>query len=157
METTKYQKKFDTDITYLKGVGPTRGNILKQSGILTIKDLLYHFPRRHIDRTNIKTIRELKIGDTCVILGKVENFSTKRMKKRSLFEVTIGDGTGYIKCIWFHGISWISEKFQTGDSIAIFGKIEFYQGYRIIHPEFDILNEEEDAINTGSIISVYSS
>ena len=157
MQTTKYQKKFDTDITYLKGVGPTRGKVLKQSGILTIKDLLYHFPRRYIDRTNIKTIKELKIGDTCVVLGKVENFSVKRMKKRSLFEVTVGDGTGYIKCVWFHGISWISEKFQTGDSIAIFGKIEFYQGYRMIHPEFDILNDEEDAINTGSIISVYSS
>ena len=157
MEATKYQNNFDTDITYLKGVGPTRGKVLKQSGISTIKELIYHFPRRYIDRTNIKTIKEIKIGDTCVILGKVENFSVKRMKKRSLFEVTIGDKTGYIKCIWFHGISWISEKFQTGDSIAVFGKIEFYQGYRMIHPEFDILNEEEDAINTGSIISVYSS
>ena len=37
------------------------------------------------------------------------------------------DQTGFINCIWFHGISWIVDKFQIGDNIAIYGKIEFYR------------------------------
>ena len=58
--TTYYQTNLETDITYLKGVGPQRGNALKQYGINTIGNLLYHFPRTYLDRTTIKTIQETK-------------------------------------------------------------------------------------------------
>ena len=49
------------------------------------------------------------------------------------------------------------EKFKEGDNIAIYGKIEFYQGFRVIHPEFDIIDENDDPLNTGRIIPLYSS
>ena len=49
------------------------------------------------------------------------------------------------------------EKFKKGDNIAVFGKIEFYQGYRIIHPEFDILDDNDDPINTSRIVPLYAS
>ena len=88
-------------------------------------------------------------------LYKAKNI--KQTKKRRFFEVEINDETGFIKCIWFRGLSWISEKFEVGESIAIYGKIEFYNGFRMIHPEFDLLDENEDPINTGKIISIYPS
>ena len=54
----------------------------------------------------------------------------------------------------YHGFQ---EKFKEGDNIAVFGKVEFYKGYRIIHPEFDLLENSKDPSNTGQIIPLYSS
>ena len=156
MDSKQYKLNLDTEIQYLKGVGPKRGSILKQFGIFTVSDLLKHYPRKYVDRTNIKLINQIKIGEKVVLLGKVESFSVKRLKKGSFFELTMLDKTGYIKCVWFHGVSWIMEKFSVGNQIAIFGKVEYYKGYRIIHPEFDILDDSEDIQNTGKIIPFYS-
>ena len=77
-----YNTTLDTDIIYTKGVGPARGKILKKNGLNTVGDLIYHFPRRYLDRTNIKTINHLRIGDEAVILGRVDAFGIKPAKKR---------------------------------------------------------------------------
>ena len=155
--TTYYQTNLETDITYLKGVGPQRGNALKKIGIETVGQLLYHFPRKYLDRTTIKNIREIKLGEKAVIIGKVESFGMKRARKRHYFQMLLNDPTGYLTCIWFNSISWITDKFQIGDTIAVFGKIEFHKGFQIIHPEFDILAEGEDPVNTGKILAQYPS
>lgn len=152
-----FSNTLETEITYLKGVGPNRGNKLKKYGIEVLSDLLYHFPRRYIDRSNILLINKLKIGEEGLIVGKIISENIKQTKKRRFFELEIKDATGSIKCIWFRGLSWISEKFVIGESIAIYGKIEFYNGFRMIHPEFDLLDENENPINTGKIISIYPS
>ena len=151
-----YNTTLDTDIIYTKGVGPARGKILKKNGLNTVGDLIYHFPRRYLDRTNIKTINHLRIGDEAVILGRVDAFGIKPAKKRRFFQLTITDSTGSLNCVWFRGVSWISDKFQVGDAIAIFGKVEFYNGLKIIHPEFDLI-DEDDPINTQRIIPLYPS
>ena len=56
----------------------------------------------------------------------------------------------------FGGISWISDKFNMGESISIFGKVEFYNGFKMVHPEFDLL-DDADQVNTGKIIPLYAS
>ena len=155
--TTFYQTNIETDITYLKGVGPQRGSELKKIGIENTGQLLYHFPRRYLDRTNIKKINQVKIGEEAVLIGKVESFGLKRAGRRRFFQLNLVDSNGYLSCVWFNGISWISEKFQIGDNIAVFGKIEFRNGFQIIHPEFDILEDGEDPVNTGKILSQYAS
>ena len=147
----------DTEVTYIKGVGPNRASKLKKNCIEVLSDLLYHFPRRYIDRTNILSINKLQIGQQGLIVGKISSANIKQARKRRFFELGVNDNTGNIKCIWFRGLSWISEKFKVGESIAIYGKVEFYNGFRIIHPEFDLLDENEDPINTGKIISIYPS
>ena len=154
---TQFTFNLNTEIQYLKGVGPRRGKVLNQFGIKNINDLIRHFPRKYLDRTNVKKINQIKIGEQAVIIGKVSSFGIKRMRRGKFFELTLLDESGHIKAIWFNGISWIVEKFSTNDVVAIFGKIEFYKGYRIIHPEFDILNKEDERLNTGRIIPLYSS
>ena len=159
MSSSKY-KAFEihnTEITYLKGVGPKRGATLKKNGISTIGEILRYYPRRYLDRTNVKVIKDLKVSEQAVIIGKVMSFNLKRTFKRSFFEVTIFDGTGTINCLWFNGVSWISDKFEKGDIVAIFGKVEFNKGYTVIHPEFDKLDGAENMINTGVIVPVYPS
>ena len=144
------------DITYLKGVGPKRAKQLKSYGIEYIIDLLYQIPRKYLDRTNIKPITQIKIGEQAVIIGKVISKNMKIVGKRRLFQVTISDDTGELQCVWFNGLSWIIEKFKINDQVAVFGKIEFYNGLKITHPDFDILDESEN-YNTGQIIAQYSS
>ena len=154
---TYYQTSLTTDISYLKGVGPQRGNALKRHGIENVGQLLYHFPRKYLDRTNIKYIREIKIGEEAVIIGKIVSFGMKQARKRRFFQMMIKDSTGYINCVWFNSISWIIDKFQEGEDIAVFGKVEFRKGFQIIHPEFDILERGEDPVNTGKILAQYPS
>ena len=150
-----YQTNLETDITYLKGVGPKRAEVLKKTAIETIADLLYHYPRRYLDRTTIKSIADLRVGDEAVIIGKVSAFGYRKTRKRNFFQMILSDSTGTLQCIWFNGISWISDKFTVGDQIAVFGKVEFFNGFQIIHPDFDILDIEDDPVNTGRILSLY--
>ncbi|MBS82979.1 MAG: ATP-dependent DNA helicase RecG [Gammaproteobacteria bacterium] len=144
------------DITYLKGVGPKRATQLKAYGINQVIDILYHLPRKYLDRRNIKKIRETKIGESAVVIGKIISKNVKLVGKRRLFQLTIADETGELQCIWFNALSWIVEKFNINEQIAVFGKIEFFNGRKINHPEFDIL-DDQDNLNTGQIIAMYSS
>ena len=135
-----------TDINYLKGVGPKRGAALKKNGISNIGELLRHYPRRYLDRTTIKLIKDLRVSDQAVIIGNVVDFNFKKTFKRNFFQVVVDDGTGTINCLWFNGVSWISDKFERGDTVAIFGKIEYRNGYSIIHPEFDKIDDSQKII-----------
>ena len=151
-----YSNPLYDDITYLKGVGPKRAKQLKAYGIETIYDLVNNIPRKYLDRTNIKKINQAQIGEQAVVIGKVVSKNMKMIGKRRLFQVTISDGTGELQCVWFNGLSWIIEKFNINDEIAAYGKIEFYNGLKITHPDFDVLNQSNNQ-NTGQIISQYSS
>ena len=150
-----YKINLNTEIQYLKGVGPKRGKILKNFDIQTVGDLIRNYPRKYLDRTNIKSINQIQINEKVVIIGTIISFGIKRLKRGKYFHLVISDKTGIINCIWFHGISWIIEKFKEGESIAIYGKVEFYKGFRIIHPEFDLFENNEDPLNTGQIIPIY--
>ena len=127
-----YKINLNTEIQYLKGVGPKRGKILKSFDIQTVGDLIRNYPRKYLDRTNIKSINQIQINEKVVIIGTIISFGIKRLKRGKYFHLVISDKTGIINCIWFHGISWIIEKFKEGDSIAIYGKVEFYKGLPVV-------------------------
>ena len=157
MNTSNYTLDLNTDIKFLKGVGPKRAQALYQNDIHSVLDILKYYPRKYLDRTNIKKISELIVNEKAVVIAQVVSMGIKRTKRGKYFQITVTDKTHTLNCLWFHGITWIMEKFKEGDHVALFGKVEFYQGYRIIHPEFDILNKEDEILNTGRIIPLYSS
>ena len=157
MNNSNYTFDKNTDIKFLKSVGPKRAQALYQNDIYIISDLLKHYPRRYLDRTNIKKISDLTVNEKAVVVAKVISMSVKRTKKGQFFQLTLSDTKQTIQGLWFHGVSWIMEKFNEGDIVALYGKIEFYQGFRIIHPEFDILDADDDPINTSRIVPLYSS
>ena len=157
MNNSTYTFDKNTDIKFLKSVGPKRAQALYQNNIHNVSDLLKHYPRRYLDRTNIKKISDLIVNEKAVVVAKVISMSVKRTKKGQFFQLTLSDTKQTIQGLWFHGVSWIMEKFNEGDIVALYGKIEFYQGFRIIHPEFDILDADDDPINTSRIVPLYSS
>jgi ATP-dependent DNA helicase RecG len=157
LNNSTYTFDKNTDIKFLKSVGPIRAQALYQNDIHTVSDLLKYYPRKYLDRTNIKKISDLVVNEKTVVVAKVISMSVKRTKKGQFFQLTLSDTKHTIHGLWFHGISWIMEKFNEGDIVALYGKIEFYQGFRIIHPEFDILDVDDDPINTSRIVPLYSS
>lgn len=146
-------------MTYLKGVGPKRAAVLDQVQIKTLGDLLYHFPRRYLDRSTITPINQLRIGIETTVVGRVVAQHLVRTARREYWQLEIADSTGRLRCIWFNGIQYIRKVFALNDLVAVSGKIEFYQGLQMIHPDYDILeNNEWDApLHTAGIIPLYPS
>ena len=145
----------DTSVSILSGVGSRRAEILVAHQIVYIRDLLYYFPRRHLDRTTVTPIRKLVRDESHSIIGQVETFGEKSTRRGKIFQVIISDGTGLLILTWFNGVRYVKHLFKIGDRLAVHGKIEWYNGFSIIHPEFDKLEENDDLLSTGSVIPLY--
>ena len=100
----------------MKGVGPQRGDLLKKElGIFTFKDLLHHFPYRHIDKSRIVKIRELNTPNEYVqvqgVLGLQEVLGEKTSRRLVAY---LKDETGTLELTWFKGISWVQKILNNG-------------------------------------------
>ncbi|HDY76057.1 MAG TPA: DNA helicase RecG, partial [Candidatus Marinimicrobia bacterium] len=149
------QPDLNTPLQYIKGIGPKRATALATAGILTVEDILYYYPRRYLDRTTVKSIRDLKKNDEATIVGTIEVCGERQTRKRKLYQAVLSDGTGLINLVWFNGVKYIKNAIQKGDRMAIHGTVEFYNGLQIIHPDYDKLDTDADPINTGAIIPLY--
>ncbi|MFA7710513.1 MAG: ATP-dependent DNA helicase RecG [Candidatus Neomarinimicrobiota bacterium] len=149
----------DTPVTYIKGVGPKRAEVLAKVGIASLQDLLYHFPRRYLDRSTITAIAHLKIGQEATVVGKIISQNLVRRYRRQFFQVVIDDGSGALNAVWFNGINYIRNAFEIGETVAMSGKVEFYNGLRFIHPDYDKFETEEWelTLHTARIIALYPS
>ena len=116
---------------------------------------MYYFPRRHLDRTTVNTIRHVERDRYCTVVGNVQKIMVRKMGRKSLFEAVLYDGTGQLSLVWFYAIPIIKKMIQEGDRLAVTGKIGFYKGFQIIHPEWDKLDKDEDPVNTQAIIPLY--
>ncbi|MCM8780997.1 MAG: ATP-dependent DNA helicase RecG [Candidatus Omnitrophica bacterium] len=157
-----------TSVQYLKGIGPKKAKALQKVGIRTIEDLLYYFPRRYEDRTNLLPIASLKEHQTYTIKAKVLVKSQRQSLKRrgfNILEVVVGDDTGKIFCVWFNQ-PYLKDYFKIGQTLILYGKIERYAGrLQMNSPEFEIISEESDtkpqtgsqeSLHTGRLVSVYT-
>lgn len=143
-----------TPISSLKGVGPRREEVLNDHGIYTVSDVLYYFPRRHLDRTTITPINKFKKGDVVTLIGTIETFGEKPIRRGKLFQVVVSDGTGLLNLTWFNGVHYIKSLFKVGDKLAIHGKVDKFGGFTITHPEFDKLGDDSDHVS--KVIPLYS-
>ena len=142
-------------ISILEGVGEQRSVSFSQSGIDSIKDLLYTFPRRYLDRTNVTQIKHFQKNQTVSLVARIESFGEKPIRKGKLFQVLVTDGTGFLTLTWFNSIHFIKQKLKVGLNLAIHGKVEWYQGHSITHPEIDFLESEAGSFQSGKIIPLY--
>ena len=143
-------------IESVKGFGSARTEALSKLKINTVGQFLNYFPRKHLDRTTVTPISKLKKNFHSTIIGVVEASDLRQGKRRKYFQAILSDGTGIIKLTWFNGANYIKKSIKIGDRLAVSGKIDFYNGLQIIHPEYDKLQKNEDPLNSGSIIPLYS-
>ncbi|MBM4087489.1 MAG: DNA helicase RecG, partial [Planctomycetes bacterium] len=92
-----------TPAQFLKGVGPKRYELLKKLGIVTVRDLLHHFPRGYLDRSVIKPIAQAREGTIETVRGEVLKSHVRRTRSGpQIAEVLVGDDSGVIAAVWFN-------------------------------------------------------
>jgi ATP-dependent DNA helicase RecG len=150
-------------VTALPGVGKAYAEKLSGLGISSIGDLVYHFPRRYLDRSNVTPISSIKVGQELTVVGTVKELENRRTRNRkSLLVATIFDGTGYLSGVWFNQ-EYHAARLGKGTLVAFSGKVRFeYSRLQIVNPSFDVLAQPEagsesqlEAIHTGRIIPLY--
>jgi len=160
-ETSGYSssiRSLDSQVQYVKGVGPRVAAILQKLGIATVQDLLYHLPRRHEDRTHFARVAQLRHGETATILGKViaaDNISTRG--KMVITKVAVDDGSGIVMLTWFNQRFRRDQFLKLKDrQIVAFGTVqEGRWGCEITQPEWELYSEGEDPLSTGRVVPVY--
>lgn len=130
----------NTEIDYLKGVGPARAELLKKElGIYTFGDLLNYYPFRYVDKSKVYPISSIKTDAIHVQLrGKLTNIQTLGDKRKKRLVATLTDSTGSIELVWFKGIKWIAPNLKTNIDYIVYGKpTRFNNRYNISHPDIE--------------------
>lgn len=149
--------QFDTDVQFVKGVGPKLGETLRKRSIHQVKDLLEYYPRTYEDRRAVRHIQSL-VPDQLVSL-KAQILKVRSMpmgkSKRRIYEVLVGDTTGRIACKYFRvPYKGYFERFQPFQEVRVIGKPSFYRGaLEFHHPDIHPIKPEEEVSN--ALIPIY--
>ena len=141
------------DVKYIKGVGPTRVQLLNRLGIFTLKDLITYYPRTYEDRNKPKFIFECEDGEEVLIEAVIcNNMTNVRLKGKTMQRVIVSDETGSATITWFNQ-PYLKSKFKVGEKYKFFGKVSKKGGKVMFNsPVFDM---KEKTQNTGRIIPIY--
>ena len=128
--------------------------------IKTVRDLLYHFPRRYEDYSNIRQIRDLQKGEMVTIQGKIKKITGRYAwgkRKMMIIEAVIEDDSGTITALWFNQY-YLLKTLKVGTPLSISGKIAIgKKGLYLQHPEHEILQNSEITTlrHTGRLTPIY--
>lgn len=152
-------------VQFLKSIGPKRAESFNKMGIVTVRDLLFYFPSKHLDRTTIltaiKAYGHLINGyeGELTIIGKVYEVEKIRFRQKQILKIQFRDNSGFFECVWFQGMNYFADLFHEGEIFALSGKpvLSKYGNLQFTHPDFDRITEEEsnNLLNTGKIIPFY--
>lgn len=140
----------------VRGIGQKQSELLAKLDLHTIEDMLYYFPRRYDDYSELKLIKDLAYNEEVTILAWVKSINTfsTRKKNRKIIQAVVSDDTGSIQLMWFN------QEFQLrylrkNMFLSISGKIEQYMGRLVIyHPDYEQIDQEQ--LNTRRIVPIYS-
>lgn len=113
-----------TELGSIPGIGLKFMARLKKLGIITVKDLLRHFPFRYEDYSKILPIGELQINQSATVQGTVNQITTRRTWQKNLLitEAIIVDETGGIKAVWFNQ-PYVNNILKEGHRYNFAGKV----------------------------------
>jgi len=151
----------DTPIEQIPRIGPAYQKRLKKLGIKTVQDLIFHFPHRYEDFSNLISIAKAQVGGPFCFQGEileVKNIRTFR-KKMILTQAILGDKTGKLKVIWFNQ-PYLIKTFKKGDYVCLAGKVTKKEGSKYLsNPAYEKilanLHQNSELTHTGRLIPVY--
>jgi len=140
----------NTNIKFLKGIGEARAKKLNKLGIKTIKDLIYHIPRKYVDRTQIFDLDYSLLGKEIAIIGEV--ISKGNVDEENI--VVLKCNKEFVELVWKKS-PFILSYFNKGDKVLAAGKLyKFKNSYRILFPEFEFVKENKNSFLIG-VIPIY--
>ena len=161
----------DTDVMYIKGVGPKVAYKLNKLGIYTAQDLIMYFPKKHIDYSSRTLIRNLKEGENTTVFGYIKSVSAFNTKNNlAVVKVTVADESGRLELSFFHAksnrymLERVKAQFPSNAGIMLSGTVKRnnYDGkltfdkpnYSIMTGEF--LEDKNSNLNLARIVPIYS-
>ena len=161
----------ETDVMYIKGVGPKVAYKLNKLGIYTAQDLIMYFPKKHIDYSSRTLIRDLKEGENTTIFGYIKSVSAFNTKNNlAVVKVAVTDESGRLDLSFFHAksnrfmLERVKAQFPTNAGIMLSGSVKRnnYDGkltfdkpnYSIMTGEF--LEDKNSNLNLARIVPIYS-
>ncbi len=138
----------------LSKVGPRKIEGLHHMGIRSLLDLLFHYPRRYLDRTREARVADLQESEEALVIGRVRDVQERRTRRgKSMVTLELHDGTGSLRCTFFNQ-PWRARQLDpvsTPAEVALFGKVEMFRGRRqMTNPVVDLVGD-----STGRIVPIY--
>jgi len=155
----------DTPLAKAGGVGPKVAKVVENAfGMVTVRDLVYHFPRRYAERGELTDIASLRVGEDVTIMAQVLRCNPHQMKSRPgwIVDVLVGDGSGKTLSLAFFTqkmgqAQWRASQLRPGTRAMFAGTVSEFQGKRqLTHPDYLLLDEDDAAEDFASaLIPVY--
>src|SRR5512135_3419946 len=155
-KTSATPAALDAKLTVLQGIGPRHAETLGKLGLQTLGDMLYYYPRRYDDYSQLKPIKDLFYGEQVTVIGTIQSVHTRPIRggKASIVETIISDGTAGLRLSFFNQ-PWMANRFKPGDAISVSGKIDQYLG-RLVMNSPDWESVEVENLHTNRIVPIYS-
>ncbi len=150
----------ETPLSQLPRIGKKYFKKFHRLGLNTVRDLLYHFPHRYDDFSNIIPINKLELHKTATIQGEILDIKSMQTFRRrmTLIEAIIQDKTGSIKAIWFNQC-FIAQILKKGQQVSLSGKLKFGpKGHYISNPSYEALYQNKfgtELVHTARLVPVY--
>ncbi len=144
------------ELQYIKGIGPKRAEVLAKFGLGSLPELLDFFPRRYMDRSNIVNLDQLMPDQEVTVVGRIEAAGMRYLRK-PIFYIVISDDHGAMEAVWFNAANYFKNLFKVGEWVALSGKVNFYRGFQMSHPDFDRIGDGDiqHLMHTGKILAIY--
>lgn len=141
-------------VTAIKSIGSKKAASLEEMGIVSILDLITHYPFRYIDRTNQERIADMKIDQEATVVAEVSKVESHRLRNNRVMVVAdLYDDSAYMKAVFFNQ-PWRAHQLRKNNQLILFGKMEFYRGHRqMTNPVVDLIGQ--DSRRTGKIVPIY--
>lgn len=153
--------RLDSDVQYVKGVGPRRAALLGSRGVRTVEDLLLHIPKSYQDRASFVPLSSLRIGQDAAVHARVYRSRVIQTRTRGrIFDVILTDGSSFAHAKWFHGGFLQIREFSAGREIVLFGRVDFDRReskFVFFNPEFELLDDGDrpGSLDIGRYVPVY--
>lgn len=160
--------KLETELRNIRGIAPKFLRNLERMGIKTVTDLVFHFPFRYEDFSQIYKIEDLEPGQQATVQGIVQETSARRSWRRRMviIEALIQDETASIRAIWFNQ-PFVKNAIRPGRLMNFAGKISVSEGeIYLSNPTYEAINlrrkvgaptqwASEETAHTGRLVPVY--
>jgi len=153
--TSKRPIALNASLTVLAGVGPRHAAMLTRLGLNTLGDMLYNFPHRYEDYSQLKPIRDVFYGQQLTVIGEVTMVNSRPLRggKMNITEAVINDGTAGLRLTWFNQ-PWLTNRLKVGEAISVSGKVEQYLGRLVMNsPDWEPVEVEN--LHTNRIVPIY--
>jgi ATP-dependent DNA helicase RecG len=144
----------NASVTILPGVGPGYAKNLERLKIRTLGDMLYFFPRRYIDYSQLLPINRLRFNQEVTVIGTLQSVETRARSggNTKICEAILSDGTGALRLTWFN--PWMAKRLHPGLQVSVAGKVDQYLGRLVItNPEVESIDQQQ--LSTNRIVPVY--